>query len=92
MIYNPVISYGAYIPLPDRTIGPPASPFADLFTSCLLLRRSLRFFAVKEFLLRLRCSPLYINRHQSLGRIGKLKIGVLIFLNFVVSSRNLACR
>jgi len=47
---------------------------------------------VEEFLLRLRCSPLYINRHQSLGRIGILKNGVLMFLNFVVSSRNLACR
>ena len=39
--------------------------------------------SVEEFLLRLRCSPLYINRHQSLGRIGVLKIGVLMFLNFV---------
>ena len=48
--------------------------------------------SVEEFLLRLRCSPLYINRHQSMGRIGKMKIWTLIFLNFVVSSRNSACR
>jgi len=50
------------------------------------------FDVVEEFLLRLRCSPLYINRHQSIGRIGVLKIGVLMSLNFIVSSRNLACR
>ena len=48
--------------------------------------------SVEEFLLRLRCSPLYINRHQSIGSIREMKIWALIFLNFVISSQNLACR
>jgi len=50
---------------------------------------------VEEFLLRLRCSPLYIKLafgFESMGGNGVLKMSALMFLNFVVSSRNLACR
>ena len=51
--------------------------------------------SVEEFLLRLRCSPLYVNMAfglESMGGNGILKISASISVNVVISSRSLACR